>query len=161
MRKLKLIIVIFNFIIVSNAFATCIGLNCSCTISANNLSFGTYDPTSSSNIDNTTDVTVTCSALLLGGLIAYDISLSEGNSGSYSGREMSNSTHTLGYNLYTDSNRTTVWGDGTSSTSMVSDSYTLSIINTSRNYTIYGRISGSQNVSAGSYTDTITATVTF
>lgn len=162
MQKFIALILLSTILYPFKCFATCVGLNCSCSISANNLAFGAYAPISGgSQVDGSATLTVTCGALVLGGLIAYDIDLSTGSSGSFSSRNMSNGSHNLTYNLYTDSNRTTIWGDGTSSTSIVSDSYTLSLVSTNRDYTIYGRIDASQNVSAGNYSDTITATVTF
>jgi spore coat protein U-like protein len=68
----------------------------------------------------------------------------------------------LGYNLYTTTARNVVWGDGFGGSVTV----TLTGGNVSggvRRYTrsVFGRVPGSQNVGAGSYSDTITLTVTF
>jgi spore coat protein U-like protein len=74
---------------------------------------------------------------------------------------MSFSSNQLQYNLFTDALHTIIWGDGSSGTSSVSDSYILNLLSTTRNYTVYGQIPASQNVAVGAYTDSIIATVTF
>jgi spore coat protein U-like protein len=139
---------------------TCLGLGCTCIISATNVSFGTYNPISGLALNSTGTVSVTCSALVLGLAIAYQMQLSTGGSGSFS-RYMASGINHLNYNLYTDSARTQIWGDGTASTVTVSDNYLLTISPTTRNYTAFGLVPASQNLPTGSYSDTITATVIF
>jgi spore coat protein U-like protein len=144
------------------ANATCIGVGCTCSASAGTLNFGSYAPLVGTQVDNSLTVSVTCSALAVGAIVAYAVALDAGLYGTLATRKLSNGTHNLNYNLYTDSGRTTIWGDGTGGTSTISDNYTMALVtNTTRNYTTYGRIFSSQNVSAGSYGDTITITVTF
>ena len=68
----------------------------------------------------------------------------------------------LNYNLYTNSARTIVWGDGTGGSS----AQTLSggtVSGGLRRFsrTVYGRIAAMQNVGAASYSDTIVMTVIF
>lgn len=142
-------------------YATCIGVGCTCSISATTVAFGTYAPLSGSSVATTGTVSVTCSALLAGLNVSYVVTLNQGNAGSYTPRAMSYSSHQLQYNLFTDALHTIIWGDGTSGTNSVSDSYILSVISTTRNYTVYGQIPASQNVAVGAYTDSIIATVTF
>lgn len=68
----------------------------------------------------------------------------------------------LNYNLYADGAHTLIWGDGTGGTSTVSDSYTLPASSSTRDYTVYGRISGAQSSAvAGNYLDTVLITVTY
>jgi spore coat protein U-like protein len=68
----------------------------------------------------------------------------------------------LNYNLYTTSARTTVWGDGSSSTGTVSDSYLLGLgAGTSTDYTVWGRIPMQQNVPTGTYNDSVVLTVEY
>ncbi len=137
----------------------------SCTVSATGVSFGTYIPTSSSPTDNTGTTTVTCSATSQ--TVQYSIALNAGQNsgGSFSNRRMGNGSSGayLSYQLYSDSTRTTVWGDGSGGTSTVSDSYgCVTCVNQSRTYTLYGRLSGGQfSASPGLYSDTITVIVTF
>lgn len=144
------------------ASAACTGLNCSCSISADPLDFGTYNPLGGGNVDAVGNVSVTCGALVLGADISYEVTLSPGASGSALNRTMSNGSGTMTYNLYTDTNHTLVWGDGAGGTSTITNSYLLSLIfSTTDDFPIYGRIPSGQNAEVGSYSDTIVATVIF
>ena len=121
-------------------------------LSADNISFGTYDPLSGTDSTSTGNISVQCTKDA-----TYSIALSTGASASYTNRTMSNGTDTINYNLYTDSGHATVWGDGTSSTSTVSGTATGGT-DTS---TVYAKATAGQTVGAGSYSDTITVTVTY
>jgi spore coat protein U-like protein len=133
-----------------------------CTASATSVSFGQYNPQSSANVDNTGTITVTCQAVLASLLIVYNVQLSTGSSGAFSQRKMLNGTTPMNYQLYSNSAHSTVWGDGTSSTSYVTDGYLLQLIGpVSKSYTVYGRVTGSQNVKAGAYVDTVTILITY
>jgi spore coat protein U-like protein len=132
-----------------------------CTVASTPVGFGVYDPLSATARTSTGTVTVSCS--LISGislLVAYNIQLSAG-SGSYTSRLLKTATASLGYNLYTDNTYATVWGDGTGATVRVYDSYLLGLGGAVINYTAYGRIPATQNVRAGSYSDTIIVTVTY
>ena len=120
-----------------------------CTVSVVNVAFGGYDVFDAQPTETTGTVTVAC-----GSSTAYTISLSAGF-GTFASRVMTNGTSQLGYNLFTDSQRLTVWGDGTSGTATVSDTAT------GGSYPVYGLIPALQNVPAGTYSDTITVTVTY
>jgi spore coat protein U-like protein len=95
----------------------------------------------------------------------FTVSLSRGiNSASFNPRTMKNAGGTpLNYNLYTDAANTQIWGDGTGGT--VSQSY--SIPSSSNNnqlnaaVPIYASLPLGADVGAGSYTDTITATLSW
>jgi spore coat protein U-like protein len=128
----------------------------SLSVGATALSFGVYDPGSASSIKSTGTVTVEC---LVGVLPSFTIALSAGNSGSYAVRQMSNGSDRLNYNLYTDSNHTVVWGDGTGATSTDSFAGLISLLST--NFTVYGRVPHAQYPAPGTFTDTITVTVTY
>ncbi len=56
------------------------------------------------------------------------------------------------YELYSDSARTAVWSSAGASSSGTG---------AAQDYTIYGRIEGSQYVTPAAYTDTITVTVNY
>ncbi len=84
------------------------------------------------------------------------------NSRSFSPRKMKNGAgpDLLNYNLYTNSSMTSIWGDGTGGTS------TVTLRNINKNNppiitTVYGGIPAGQNVAKGSYTDTLTVTITW
>jgi spore coat protein U-like protein len=76
-------------------------------------------------------------------------------------RFMSNGTDSLQYELYSDSAGGTVWPN--SGTNLVGFGPFGSIASqgTGLSHTVYGRIFQAQDVSVGSYSDTITATVNF
>ncbi|MDO8838569.1 MAG: spore coat U domain-containing protein [Parvibaculum sp.] len=146
----------------SRADASCLGIYCTCTVSATGHNFGTYDAIQRNAVTSSNTVTVRCVALVLSVAVSYEIRLSSGSSGSYNQRQMMSGANTLGYNLYTNSSRTTVWGDGTGGTQTVTDGYLLQLLfPVTRNYTVYGRIDGGQNAAAGSYSDVITVTVLY
>jgi spore coat protein U-like protein len=128
----------------------------SLSVSATTLDFGVYDPGATSSTKSTGKVTVQC---LVGVLPSFSVALSTGNSGSYATRQMANGTDRLDYNLYTDSNHTMVWGDGTGTTSTASFSGLISLLSTS--FVVYGRMPRAQYPAPGTFTDTITVTVTY
>ncbi|AMO99842.1 spore Coat Protein U domain protein [Collimonas arenae] len=130
-----------------------------CTVAGSGVAFGSYASPGSTTATGTGTVTVTCTGLGL--LVSYTIQLSAGN-GTFATRLLkSGVTNALNYNMYTDTARTIVWGDGSAGTSTVSDSYLLSIGSNARNYTAYGLIPASQSKPAGTYTDTLTITITY
>ncbi|WP_020649845.1 Csu type fimbrial protein [Solimonas variicoloris] len=132
----------------------------SCSASTSAVSFGNYSPFSSVDLDTTGTVTVTCTALL-SIAVNYTIKLGPGVSGSFNPRRLSTGPYTLNYNLYTNSTRTSVWGDGTGSTQTVSDGYALGLLIVTRNYTVYGRLPARQNAASGVYSDTVVVTVEY
>ncbi|MHC5720017.1 MAG: Csu type fimbrial protein, partial [Nostoc sp.] len=79
-----------------------------------------------------------------------------GSSDSVPLRQMSDgSSHVLGYLLYQDSGYLTIWGNDSGSGKVDTANGQSNI------YTVYGKIPGGQNVPAGSYGDTVHATVIF
>lgn len=127
-----------------------------CTISTTGVSFGNYDVFNAAPTDTTGSVTYNC---LLG--IPVQINLTKGSAASFTPRTMTKGAETFAYNLYLDAARSTVWGDGTGGTSVYTRSLSLLDINSNIIVTIYGRIPARQDVSAGAYTDTVTAVINF
>ncbi len=134
---------------------------CSCTASATGVSFGTYNPLSGLDADDTGNVRISCGGGT--GTVAYAIHLSRGAySAAYNPRRMGSGNGRLSYDLYTDPARTTIWGDGSGGSGFISDSLSVLLGGSSRSYTVYGRIPGGQRFAAtGAYSDTITFTVTY
>jgi spore coat protein U-like protein len=133
-----------------------------CTVTTIGAQLGNYIFSNTSPTHVTGNVAVSC--LLVGVFsvqVSYSISLSTGSNTSYAPRKMTSVANWLQYNLYTDENHTTIWGDGTPGTSTVSDSYLLGILPTVRNYAVYGQIPSGQNVPVGIYLDTIAVTVNY
>ncbi len=127
-----------------------------CTVTANSFSFGNYDVMSATPMTTTGSnlITVTCS----GGSGTMTVNLSTGGSGSYIQRAMKNGTNTLTYNLYTTANLTTIWGNGTGGTGNIVQTYKNK---STTQFNVYGQIPAQQNVVSGSYSDSITVTVSF
>jgi spore coat protein U-like protein len=133
----------------TNTFNVTASVVSSCLVSAPALSFGTYNST---QIDATTTLTVTCT-----NNTTYNVGLDKGlNGGSVSTRQMKSGSYTLNYSLFSDSGRTVNWGN-TAGTDTVPGTGNGS----AQNITVYGRLPGAQVLNIGSYTDTITATVTY
>jgi spore coat protein U-like protein len=127
-----------------------------CTISTVALAFGAYDPVTTNaaaNLDSTATVTVACTK---GATSTIGMNLGSNASGS-TRRMTDGATNYLTYELYQDSGRTTVWGN--SGTGLFTPAAAPS--KAARNFTVYGRVASNQDVPAGTYTDTITATVNF
>jgi len=125
-----------------------------CTISASGVSFGSYNVFSDLPRDATGTVTYQCSPIA----VNVQIQLNRGGASSFDPRQMRQGAATLDYNLYIDLTRTTIWGDGTGGTQV----YTaLAGVFIDIVVPIFGRIPARQNVPAGSYLDTITATIIF
>jgi spore coat protein U-like protein len=132
-----------------------------CSISTSGVSFGAYDVFSPAPLDGSGAISVSCTGLVASVLVSYELLLSPGGSGGYLSRTLSNGSGQLSYNLYTDSARTSVWGDGSSGTAKVSDGYLLGLFTVTKDYPVYGRIPALQNAAVGGYADTIVVTVNY
>jgi len=130
-----------------------------CSVAATGVAFGTFNPFNSTALDSTGTITVTC-ITALSASETYTVKLSTGGAGSYT-RTVSSGENTLLYNLYLDSARSSIWGDGTGGTSFQTWSGTLPSGTTIHNYTVYGRMPALQSAQIGVYADTITVTVNY
>lgn len=152
----------------SHALNLCL-LNCTCSVSATALPFNSYNPLSGSPTTSIGTVTASCKLTVSTGglaqLVSYTLSLSAGQSGSFSSRSLARSGGggALGYNIYTDSGMTTIWGDGTGGSQQQSGSLTVLVLgaSVSNMFSAYGKIPAGQTVAGGSYGDTIVVTMSF
>jgi spore coat protein U-like protein len=139
--------------------------NAACAVSTTPVNFGSYDVLSSTPLDSTGSVTVDCSVGVGPPNPPVDVLITisqSANSGSFNPRKMKNvaGTDLLNYNLYSNASMVSIWGDGTGGTSTV----TLTKVNKNAPpvvTTVYGRILGGQDVSAGPYSDVLTVTITW
>jgi spore coat protein U-like protein len=135
-----------------------------CTVSAVGPNFGVYDPLRSSDTPANGSVTVSCTltAPILE-VVSIVASYSTGSSGSYSARSMRSGANQLFYNLYLDAALTQICGNDTGGSQTSSNSLTLWFFNPQQSVTrtIYGNATKLQDVTPGSYGDTITVTVTY
>lgn len=147
--------------LISWAWPTQQGLASQCDVTATALNFGSYDVFSPIPADSTASINVSCKipANSPKAPLAVTISLSPGNSGSFSPRSMQSvGADTLAYNLYTNASMSTIWGDGGGSSSVQTAFVTKEM---PWNAMLFGRIPARQNVSVGSYSDTIIVTINF
>jgi spore coat protein U-like protein len=145
---------LFLFLYTLFFFSECYAFNC--TIATTPVNFGNYDVFSGTVQDSTGTITVDCKNPEQKPLSVI-ISIDKGSSGGFTPRQMTSTMgDKLNYYLYTNSARTTIWGDGTGGSATVSSTITK---NTILSATIHGRIPAAQNVSVGAYSDTLTATV--
>ena len=143
----------------TSTFQVTATVNANCLASASALGFGTYTPSAAGAVlDATSTISVRCTKGT-----AFTVALDAGlnAAGNYTNRAMISGTNLLGYQLYTDTARTTVWGDTTGGTSTVSGTGLGMGTSQAVPLTVYGRIPDTPTAAPGSYSDTVTATVTY
>jgi len=131
-------------------------VSASCSVSTTAVGFGDVAVLSGANDDATGGLSVTCTN---GTAWSASANAGSGTGATLTDRKMTSGTNLLSYDLYTDSGRTIIWGDGADATTgKISGTGTGS----AQANTIYGRVPSGQNTAAvGSYADTVTVTVTY
>lgn len=128
----------------------------SCTISTRaNVVFGNYSVYTATPVTATGRIRINCN----NATNSVIVDLSRGNAPTFIPRYMLKGIEQLTYNLYLDAARTTIWGDNTGGTSHYGPTNPPNGSNVTLR--IYGQITALQDVSAGAYTDSITATANF
>lgn len=129
-----------------------------CTISAGALAFGSYgiSHVNGTDLDASATISMQCTSgastvITLGQGLHADT----GSTDSTPLRRLQSGSNYLSYTLYSASDHSTIWGNDAGS------GLAYTGVGSSSNVTVYGRVAGSQNVPAGSYADTVVATVTF
>ena len=135
--------------------ATSVAAKCT-TLTANKILFDAYVPDEAN--DNTKDTTVSVRCTLN---TPITIAMDKGaNGASTAARKLliTDGTHTdtLNYNLYSDSVRETLWGEGSNKVSKIGEG-----LLTTSTYNVYGKIPAAQDVTPGSYADAVTVTVAY
>ncbi len=123
-----------------------------CNISATTLNFGNVGLLSATT-PGTSTVSVQCS-----NGSAYNVGLNAGlnGGGNINTRKMVLGANFVSYQLYSNSGRTTVWGN-----TIGTNTVTGTGIGSVQNITVYGSVPAQTTPSAGVYTDTIVVTVTY
>jgi len=123
-----------------------------CTITANDLAFGSYDPTGG-NMDATSTLDVECT-----NGTSYTIGLNGGGTGVVTARAMAGpGGATLNYSLFRDSGHSLNWADVGTPSGVLAGTGNGAI----QNLTVYGRVTGGQFSTSGAYSDLVTATIDF
>ena len=130
-----------------------------CQINLSTLNFGNYDPLETSPVDSVGNLTYFCSQPVP----LVTITIDRNGAQNVLNRRMVNSggqnADSLLYNIYLDAARTAIWGDGTQGSQIWSTPSPAA--HTRINLPIYGRIPAGQNVSVGSYGDTLMITINY
>ena len=135
-------------------------VSANCSISTSAVAFGAYDPVgthAASPLNGTGSVSVTCtSGASTTVTLGQGSNADTGSTAAAPLRRMKDAgTNFLSYALYSDTGRTTTWGDTAPTGLPHTGTGTLTAL------TVYGQIPAGQNVPATSYSDTVVATVTF
>ena len=134
-------------------FKVQITLTASCVInSASTLNFGSQGVLVA-NVDNTSTLAVQCTSTT-----PYNIGLDagQGPGATIAARKMTHGANAVTYSLYSDTNRTVVWGN-TVGTNTVAGTGT----GAAQNYTVYGRVPPQATPAPAAYADMVTVTVTY
>jgi spore coat protein U-like protein len=126
-----------------------------CTITTTAINFGTYNVFQGTPDDADGQITFRCTTFE----IFVRIELDRGGAPSFNPRQMRQGSEILTYNLYRDASRNTIWGDGSGGTQDYRQLFVPA--NQNINVPVYGRIPAGQDVSAGTYTNVVTATISF
>lgn len=129
----------------------------SCTISAGSMDFGAYDAVDASAVDGSATVSVACTSGSTNTItLGQGANADTGSTDAAPLRQMANGGEMLAYTLFQDASRTIPWGN----TAGTGADYTAAS-SASSDVTVYGTITAGQDVPAGSYSDTVVATITF
>jgi spore coat protein U-like protein len=142
----------------TTTFAVTATVQSTCSATATALAFGAYTPGAGA-LTKTSTISVKCTKNS-----PYTVALNAGTTtgGALAQRLMASGANTLQYNLYTTAAFTTVFGDGTGSTS--TSAGTGAGVATANTITVYGQLPDSATNQAavpGSYSDTVTVTVSY
>jgi len=127
-----------------------------CSVSTTPVNFGSYNVLSQAALDAASGITVNCDE---SPPPTVEISIGPSpHSGVFDPRKMklAGGSELISYNLFIDSARTQIWGNGSGST------FTLTkkvLKNQPWISTVYGRIPPKQDVSIGTYNETLTVTI--
>lgn len=145
----------------TSSFTVTATVSANCTISTVGITFGAYDPVvahASTPLDANGSVSVACTAGA-----ATTIGMDQGSNPTATStaalpeRQMADGPNALRFDLYQDSARTTVWGDVGTPAVVAYNSVSFA----PSTFTIYGQVPGGQDINVGTYSDTVTATVSF
>lgn len=145
----------------TSSFTVTATVSANCTVSTVGITFGAYDPVvgnASTPLDANGSVTVACTAGA-----ATTMGMDQGSNPTATStaalpeRQMADGPNALSYGLYQDSARTTVWGDVGTPAAVTYNSVSFA----PTTLTIFGQVPSGQDINVGTYSDTVTATISF
>ncbi len=131
-------------------FQAFVNVGSACTIEASELVFpnvGTLD----SAVTATNTITITCSSNL-----PYHVGINNGLNSTGNTRRMTNGNSHINYELYADSNRSQRWGN-----TVQTDTVPGNGTGQKQDYNVFGVVPAQGTPSSGTYSDTLTVTVTY
>jgi spore coat protein U-like protein len=137
----------------TTTFTATITLAATCTInSASTLDFGTAGVLTA-NVDQTSTIAVQCTDTT-----PYSIGLDAGTGtgATVTVRKLTSGATTVNYTLYSDSGHNNIWGN-----TPPTDTVAATGNGASQSYTVFGRVPAQTTPAPGTYTDTVTVTVTY
>jgi len=137
----------------TSTFTVQITLAATCVInSTSTLDFGTQGVLTA-NVDQTSTIQVQCT-----NTTPYNVGLDAGTGtgATVAVRKLTSGGATVNYTIYSDSGRTTVWGN-----TVATDTVAATGNGAAQSYTVYGRVPAQTTPAPGTYTDTVTVTVTY
>jgi spore coat protein U-like protein len=126
-------------------------VNAVCAVTATDLAFGTYTSQVGTPLQGTTLLRATCTPGS-----TYNVGLNEGTTAgaTINARKMASGTNALNYQLYSDSGRSTIWGNTPGTDTVTGVGTGLAV-----DHTVFGAVPAAQVVPAGDYADTITVRI--
>ena len=136
---------------VSTTFRVSARVEAVCEVTATDLAFGTYTAQGGTPVQGTTLLRATCTPGT-----TYNVGLNEGTSpgATVNQRKMVSGAQSLNYQLYSDSARSTIWGNTTGTDTVTGVGTGLAV-----DHTVFGAVPAAQVVPAGDYQDTITVRI--
>jgi spore coat protein U-like protein len=136
---------------VSTTFRVSARVEAVCEVTATDLAFGTYTAQGGTPLQGTTLLRATCTPGS-----TYNVGLNEGTSpgATVNQRKMVSGSNNLNYQLYSDSARSTIWGNTTGTDTVTGLGTGLAV-----DHTVFGAVPAAQVVPAGEYQDTITVRI--
>ncbi|MCF6322465.1 MAG: spore coat U domain-containing protein [Rhizobiaceae bacterium] len=145
--------VLVNAATTTTSFTSQIIIQNSCNIiAATNLDFGIHGVLAT-NVDSASVLLVNCTSGS-----SFDVGLNEGTTpgGTTATRKMDSGSDTIDYTLSQDGGHTTNWGN-----TVGTDTLSATGTGTLQAIAIFARVPAQATPAAGTYTDTVTVTVTF
>ncbi len=141
---------------VNSSLGSSVLVTSACTVSGSALNFGNaLNPVNAAAVDATSTLTVQCTATTPYTL-ALNAGINAGSATNFTGRLLKSGAYSLPYQLYVDSGRSSVWGNGTGSAT-----YSGTGSGNPQSLTIYGRLPSLTGIAPGVYTDTVTVTISY